>query len=118
MIFSEKIGLIRPFGSLTNEDIDGAKSQIIKFSTTRPPSNPLAPEYKLQSFTLLEPPVPRFVRDQMNIDDIVGSKPRVERYMETRDHYNVKDIDGASPKKSFSRSFYHDQEFKDVYAKK
>jgi hypothetical protein len=44
---------------------------------------------------MLEPPVPRFIRDQMNIDDIAGSKPRVERYMETRDNYNVKDIDGA-----------------------
>jgi len=89
------IGLNKPFGSLVNDDIEGSKPNIMKFSTTRPASNPLAPEYKLQSFTMLEPPVPRFIRDQMNIDDIVGSKPRVERYMETRDLYNVNDIVGA-----------------------
>lgn len=67
---------------------------------------------------MLEPPVPRFIRDQMNIDDIAGSKPRVERYMETRDNYNVKDIDGAQPKESLKRNFKHDQEYKDVYGKK
>ena len=57
---------------------------------------------------MLEPPVPRFIRDQMNIDDIAGSKPRVERYMATRDNYNVTDIDGASPKKALHRNFFHD----------
>ena len=44
----------------------------------------------------------------MNIDDIVGSKPRVERYMETRDLFNVNDIEGASPKKALQRNFKHD----------
>jgi len=89
------IGLAKPFGSLINEDIEGAKPNITKFHTNRPPSNPLNPEYKLQSFTLLAPDVPRFVRDAINIDDIVGSKPKVERYMETRDLYSVNDIAGA-----------------------
>jgi hypothetical protein len=44
----------------------------------------------------------------MNIDDIVGSRPKVAKYMETRDLYNVTDIDGASPKKALKRNFYHD----------
>ena len=44
----------------------------------------------------------------MNIDDIQGSKPKVERYMQTRDLYSVNDIDGASPKKALCRNFKHD----------
>jgi hypothetical protein len=52
----------------------------------------------------LPPPIPRFIRDNMNIDDIKGSKPKVERYLKTRDNYNVSDIQGAKPKAQLTRN--------------
>lgn len=41
------IGLERPSTSLCNRDIQGTKPDCVKFKTTRKPTNPLCPEYKL-----------------------------------------------------------------------
>jgi hypothetical protein len=54
----------------------------------------------------------------MSVDDIVGSKPKVEKKLAQRDNFNVHDIDGAKPKKAMVRSNLHDQIFNDVTAKR
>lgn len=89
------IGLNKPEYNLTNNDIEGTKTNIVKFTTKREPSNPLNPVYKLPSFTYIPPEVPRFIRDGMKIDDIEGSKPLVKKEFAPRDTLNCFDIDGA-----------------------
>lgn len=114
------VGLTRPFSSLHNEDIQGAKPDCIKFKTKRPAQNPLNPEYKLQSFTVIPPEPLRFVRDGMAIDDIEGCRAKVVRELATRDNYKVDDIPGAKAKAPLQRreGHEHDQLFADVCAKK
>lgn len=114
------IGLNKPGYSLVNEDIQGTKPDCVKFKTKREPCNPLTPTYKLQAYTVVPPAPPKFIRDGMQVQDIDGAMPRVKKELETRDHYNVADIQGAQPKKAFQRrdEHKHDQIFNDVTAKK
>jgi len=47
------------------------------------------------------PPEPlRYIRDNLNIDDIEGAKPVKKKHVEinTRNHMDISDIDGAKPK--------------------
>lgn len=47
------------------------------------------------------PPEPtRFIRDNLQVDDIDGAKPSKKRHneFETRNHMDITDIDGAKPK--------------------
>jgi len=53
---------------LRNDDIEGSRPRVNWFKTNRLPSNPLNPEYKLPSFEPIEPEIPKFVRDSINID--------------------------------------------------
>ena len=53
---------------LRNDDILGSKPSLNRFKTKRAPSNPLNPKYVLPSYEPLEPVVPKFIRDSMNID--------------------------------------------------
>ena len=87
------IGLNRgKSGSLISEDIQGSKPDCLKFKTKRPPQNPLCPVYKLQHVEFIAPEPLRFIRDQMAVDDIDGSKPKVVRKLASRDSYNINDI--------------------------
>ena len=95
------IGLNKPEYNLTNSDIDGSKTQVFKFVTTREPSNPLNPVYKLPKFTYVPPEPPKFVRDAMLVDDIDGSKPTVKKQFDPRDTLNCFDIQGAAARKPY-----------------
>ena len=97
------IGLNKPEYNLTNEDIAGTKTQIVKFTTTREPSNPLNPVYKLPSFTYVAPPVPKFIRDGMIIDDIEGTRPLQKREFAPRETNKIDDIYGATKKRPYIR---------------
>jgi len=46
--------------------------------------------------------------------DIDGSKPKVERKLESRDHHNVQDILGAKPRLAVVRKVVHNQTYEDV----
>ena len=92
------IELNKPEYNLSNADIPFSKPQCQRFHTTRPPSNPLDPQYKLQHVEYIPPTPPKFIRDQISKEDIEGAKPKVKRYYETRDILSVKDIDGAKVK--------------------
>ena len=52
-------------------EIEGSSPSIVKFKTTRAPSNPLQPLYKLQTYIQIKPEVPRFIRDSMKIDVLI-----------------------------------------------
>lgn len=60
--------------TLLNEDIKGTKPQINKFSTTRLPSNPLEPQYRLPFAEVRVATPPKFIRDQINITVNISSK--------------------------------------------
>lgn len=95
--------LNKPYYYLRDDDIEGTKPAIAMFKTKREPSNPLNPVYKLASFEPLEPVVPRFIRDSINVDDIVGTRPKSLHQIQRgqRVTNEVKDIDGARPKKEY-----------------
>ena len=97
------IGLNKPSYALSNSDIDGSKPELNKFKTNRAPQNPLVPEYKLQSYQVVAPPPPKFIRDNIDVRDIEGAKPLVKKQSAQRDFYSVHDIDGAKPKLLFRR---------------
>ena len=60
--------------NLSNSDISGSAPNGVKFQSTRPPSNPLVPQYKLASFTYVAPEPLKFVKDPLEIDDIEGTR--------------------------------------------
>ena len=95
------IGLKKPEYNLTNADIEGSKTQVNKFITTREPSNPLTPVYKLPKFVYVPPEPPKFVRDAMTIDDIDGARPVAKKTFAPRDTINCFDIKGAVARKQY-----------------
>ena len=71
--------------------------------------NPLNPNYKLQTVTFVPPPVPRFIRDNIDNSDIDGAQPRKTKEIVPRDSFNVGDIKGTKSKgQYFYRKFLHD----------
>jgi hypothetical protein len=93
---------------LTNGDIEKSRPNFTKFQTTRQPANPLDPVYKLSEVEYRPPTPPKFIRDQINNDDIDGAKPKKTKYYETRDILNVNDIDGTKSKKIYVRGTEYD----------
>ena len=57
---------LKPNYAYSNVDIEGTIPSSCAFKTTRKASNPLNPTYKLQSYTEIEPEIPKFIRN--NID--------------------------------------------------
>ena len=108
------IGLNKPEYNLTNNDIAGSKTQILKFITTRQPSNPLNPVYKLPSFTVVPPEPPKFVRDAMIIEDIDGTRPKAKKTFAPRDTLNCFDIDGAKAKVQYKRNTVGDTGYSNI----
>lgn len=97
--------LNKPYYQMRNDDIDGTRPGLIRFKTKRESSNPLNPVYKLPSFEPLEPIIPKFIRDSIEVSDIAGTKPKTfhQKNLAPRVTNNVKDIDGARPKKDYQR---------------
>jgi len=72
--------------------------------TTRQPSNPLNPVYKLPYAEVRTSTPPKFIRDQINIDDIAGAQPNpYNKFNINRKTNDISDIDGARPKKKLRR---------------
>ena len=102
------VGLNRGYTSMNTDDIPGSKPDLNKFKTGREACNPLNPTYKLQSVEFIPPPIPRFIRDNIDHRDIDGAKPKKMKAYAMRDGHNVNDIVGARPKKESSRKTVHD----------
>jgi len=94
--------LQKTYYNLKNDDIYGSKPQSHKFVTTRLPSNPLNPEYKVSHVEIRVATPPKFIRDQLDVKDIDGARPNPEnRYNIKRNTNFIHDIDGARPKKEW-----------------
>ncbi len=100
--------------NLTNNDILGSSPQCVKFKTKRN-FNPLEPKYNLPKFEEIPPPVPKFIRDNLNVDGIEGAKPKKYLKWETRSMFDNKEINGNSPKKPYVRNTkYENINYSDV----
>jgi hypothetical protein len=108
------VALSKPEYNLTNKDIEGSYPQCVKFKTTRQPFNPLEPKYQISKMDELESPVPKFIRDTIQVTDIDGAKPRKYFRWDTRSMFK-NDIDGSSPRKRYTRnSNYNYIDYSDV----
>eukprot|EP00357_Protocruzia_adherens_P027080 CAMPEP_0114998538 /NCGR_PEP_ID=MMETSP0216-20121206/15566_1 /TAXON_ID=223996 /ORGANISM="Protocruzia adherens, Strain Boccale" /LENGTH=672 /DNA_ID=CAMNT_0002363153 /DNA_START=143 /DNA_END=2162 /DNA_ORIENTATION=+ len=90
---------------LATNDIEGSKP-IPKnhFKTTRSPGNPLDPQYKLPTVEQRAVTPPKFIRNNMAVDDIDKAQPnRYHRFLGRKTN-DISDIDGASPKSSQHRT--------------
>lgn len=106
--------LNKPEFNLTNKDIDGSSPQCVKFKTMRQ-FNPLEPKYNLPKVEELQPPVPKFIRDNINVDGIEGAQPKKYFRWETRRMFDCRDIQGNSPKKPYIRGTkYNNIDYSDV----
>ena len=89
--------------------------QYIKFKTARQPFNPLEPKYNLPKVESIDPPVPKFIRDNIDISDIQGSFPRKYYKFDTRKGHLGTNIEGSSPKKRKDRiTKYEYMDYRDV----
>lgn len=98
------IGLNKPEYNLNSRDIPGNGPSCVLFKTTREPFNPLEPKYNLPSVETIDPPVPKFIRDNIQINDIQGSFPKKYYKWETRKGFLNPDVEGSSPKKPYVRA--------------
>lgn len=73
---------------LRTNDIEFAQPRCVEFRTNRH-INPIDPEYKLPSYTTAPIPKPKFIRDQIDISDIEGTRPGKLYPYEKRDIINV-----------------------------
>ncbi|EGR33205.1 hypothetical protein IMG5_059480, partial [Ichthyophthirius multifiliis] len=90
----------KPDYQLCNKDIKGSIPQINKFQTTRQSFNPLQPVYKLPSVQIRVSTPPKFIRDNIQIDDIQGTKPN-RRCFKQRNVDIYTEIEGSRSKKLF-----------------
>jgi hypothetical protein len=84
--------------NLSNRDIEGSIAKCCKFQTNRSPSNPLEPKYKLPEVEYLPEEIPKFIRDSIDIKDIDGARPKKYFKWKTREGMFGNDIEGSSPK--------------------
>ena len=102
------IGLNKPEFSYTNQDIEHSQPDCVKFKTIRS-SNPLNPSYNLAQVELRPITPPKYIRDNINNDDIEGSKPKKAKHFETRHNIlEVGDIEGSKPR---NRTYHRTSQF-------
>lgn len=70
-----------------------------KFKSTRPPSNPLNPVYKLPYTEPAPPVVNKFIRDMINVADIPGTQPL--KLIPEKQRSELEYIEGTRPQKQF-----------------
>ena len=87
----------KPETNMFATDIEGTVPQKVKFISKRFANNPLEPRYKLPKAEGRPPTPPRFLRDAMKIDDLPGTKPKVDKLAgrPTRDVLRIDDILGT-----------------------
>ena len=112
----ERFKKISPNYSLSNKDIEGSHPKLFKLNIKRC-TNPLNPNYNLpkadkKSLDLNkddnEPNKLKFIRDNINIDDIEGTKPKKLINLFLRNSLNIDDIKGSSPTQRYVRKTKYD----------
>jgi hypothetical protein len=113
--------LNKPEYNLSNGDIKGSNPNVNQFKSSRAdsPSNPLNPVYKLQSFEYVKPDATKFVRDQMVIDDIAGTRSKPFTTKPVKDIMNIKDIEGTQNRARTNQraTSYNNIDYRDVTSK-
>lgn len=81
------------------DDIDGTRQKVMTgIAITKRHVNPLEPNYDLpKSIERLNTP-PKFLRDTLVISDIAGTSTKPQHTYETRNFYQVDDIEGTKSK--------------------
>ena len=109
--------LNKPNYNLSNEDIEKSKPNCVECKMSRH-TNPLMPKYSLPKCE--EMPIEnntKFIRNTLNIDDIVGAKPK--KFISTifiRDSLNKDDLKDSFPKKPYIRKDkYNNMNYNDIY---
>jgi hypothetical protein len=89
--------------SLRTDDIEGARPDVSSSTgpthssiTTNRVTNPLCPDYKLPSFSRVDPPVPRFIRDSITVADIDTTNPKKLFLTPRSSRLDSSDIEGTS----------------------
>ena len=97
------IKLKKPEYNLSNSDIEYSNPQCVKSKIKRH-LNPLEPKYKLPKGNPFPPYEPKFIKDNINVDDIEGAKPKkVIGKLQLRDNLNINDIKDSWSKKPYIR---------------
>ena len=96
--------LNKPEYNLTNKDIEKSSPQM-KHLKTRRCTNPLEPVYSLPKVDEYPPPVPKFIRDAIDIKDISGAKPQKYFQWKTRETFPLDNhgIEGSKTKETYIR---------------
>ena len=91
------ISLFKKETNMLTEDLKGAKPQVVKFQSKRLYNDPLNPDYKIPEVQARPPTPPRFIRNAMLIDDIIGSKAKPDEMAgrKTKDVLKIDDIMGT-----------------------
>ena len=86
--------------NLATGDIEGAQPNVNKFKSTRATNDPLNPNYNLSKVDVRPVTPPKFIRDNMQVDDIDKAKPRenAQNKIVTREALKTDDIDGTKSK--------------------
>jgi hypothetical protein len=92
------MGLYKDETNLKTTDIAGAQPQVVKFQSKRVDHNPLDPKYNLSKVEYRPVTPPKFIRDQMSVDDIPSARPKVDKKsgVAVKNIMQTSDIDGTS----------------------
>ena len=96
--------LNKPEFNLTNKDIEKSSPQMKHLETKRC-TNPLEPKYTLPKVEEYPPPIPKFIRDSIDIKDIQGAKPQKYFQWKTRETFPLDNhgIEGSKTKETYVR---------------
>ena len=108
--------LDKPEYNLSNADIEKSSPNMGNLKTTRC-TNPLEPKYNLAKVEELPNEIPRFIRDSIDIKDIDGAKPKKYFKWQTRETFPADNhgIAGSKPKKKYVRQTkYNNIDYSDL----
>lgn len=108
--------LNKPNFNLSNKDIEGSKPNCSKCNKLTRHSNPLQPQYNLPKGEEIQiEDNTKFIRDNLYIDDIVGSKCKKQNKF-LRDSLNKDDLKDSFPKKPYfiRKDKYNNLDYNDI----
>ena len=109
------IKLKKPEYNLSNVDIEFSQPHCVKCKIKRH-LNPLEPKYTLSKSPEYPPYEPKFIRDNINVKDIDGAKPRkITSNKVIRDSLKNDDVKDSWPRKPYVRKTkYEFMDYRDV----
>lgn len=85
---------------MQNNDINGSSPNCVKFQTKRMGLDPLNPQYNFSKVEVRPITPPKYIKDQMEIDDIDGARPKKNKIADfnMRESMKINDIEGTKAK--------------------